>query len=200
MCLIPVLGCFCFVILKEDWVQVCLPAFHSQLSLYQGFPDGSVVENLSANAEDMGSITGSERRPGERNGTHSGIPAWEIPQTAEPGHLQSMGSQKSDTGLSEQPAATAKKTLGNELKILLTPPFPACPLCSSDMNGQQQLFNKSQQHERKWTGTNLMNDSTGKWLFKIKRKNHIYVCVCVCACVCVFSYTCIYSFSDSFPL
>ena len=29
--------------------------------------------------------------------THSSIPAWEIPWTEEPGGLQSMGSQESDT-------------------------------------------------------------------------------------------------------
>ena len=29
--------------------------------------------------------------------THSSVPAWEIPWTEEPGGLQSMGSQESDT-------------------------------------------------------------------------------------------------------
>ena len=33
--------------------------------------------------------------------THSSILAWEIPWTEEPGGLQSMGSQKSRTQLSE---------------------------------------------------------------------------------------------------
>ena len=33
-----------------------------------GFPGGSVVKNLPANAGDMGSIPGSGRLPGERNG------------------------------------------------------------------------------------------------------------------------------------
>ena len=32
--------------------------------------------------------------------THSNIPAWEIPWSEEPGGLQSMGSQKSQTRLS----------------------------------------------------------------------------------------------------
>ena len=112
----------------------------------------TVVKNPLANAggeRDAGLIPGSGRFSGEGNGNPVQYSCLENPWIEEPGHLQSMGSQKSDTGLSEQPAATAKKTLGNELKILLTPPFPACPLCSSDMNGQQQLFNKSQQHERK---------------------------------------------------
>ena len=33
--------------------------------------------------------------------THSSIPAWRIPWTEEPGGLQSMGSRKSRTGLSD---------------------------------------------------------------------------------------------------
>ena len=33
--------------------------------------------------------------------THSSILAWEIPQTEEPGGLQSMGSQKSQTRLGD---------------------------------------------------------------------------------------------------
>ena len=33
--------------------------------------------------------------------THSSILAWEIPQTEEPGRLQSMGSQKGQTRLSD---------------------------------------------------------------------------------------------------
>ena len=38
-----------------------------------GFPDGSVVKNLLANAEDMGSIPGPGRSPGEE---HSSPPAY----------------------------------------------------------------------------------------------------------------------------
>ena len=34
--------------------------------------------------------------------THSSIPAWEIPWTEEPGGLQSMGLQKSQTQLSDE--------------------------------------------------------------------------------------------------
>ena len=33
--------------------------------------------------------------------THSSILAWKIPWTEEPGGLQSMGSQKSQTGLTD---------------------------------------------------------------------------------------------------
>ena len=34
----------------------------------RGFPGESVVKNLPANAEDMGSVPGSGRSPGEENG------------------------------------------------------------------------------------------------------------------------------------
>ena len=57
-----------------------------------GFPSGSVVKNPPANTEDLGSIPRSGRSPGERNTL-----AWRIPWTEEPGRLQSMASQESDT-------------------------------------------------------------------------------------------------------
>ena len=57
-----------------------------------GFPSGSAVKNLPANAEDLGSIPGilleKEMAP------HSSILACRIPWTEEPGRLQSMGSQR----------------------------------------------------------------------------------------------------------
>ena len=47
----------------------------------------------------MGSIPGLGKSPGEGNG--SNILAWEMPWTEEPGVLQSLGSQKSQTQLSD---------------------------------------------------------------------------------------------------
>ena len=41
-----------------------------------GFPGGSMVKNPSANARDTGSIPGSGRSSGERNGKHSSILSW----------------------------------------------------------------------------------------------------------------------------
>jgi len=55
-----------------------------------GLPDGSVVKNPPANAEDAGdrgSIPGLGMSPGEVNATHSSIFAWKIPWTEEPGRL-----------------------------------------------------------------------------------------------------------------
>ena len=58
-----------------------------------GFPGDSVVKKLPAKHGDLGSIPGLGSSPGEVNGTHFSILAWEIPWTEEPGALQSIGSQ-----------------------------------------------------------------------------------------------------------
>ena len=61
-----------------------------------------MVKNQPGNAENMGSISGWERSPLEEEmATHSTILAWKIPQMEEPGRLQFMGSQKSQTRLND---------------------------------------------------------------------------------------------------
>ena len=63
-----------------------------------------MVKNLPANAGDVGdagSIPGSGRSPGGGNGNPLQNLACKIPRTEEPGGLQSMGSQKSQTQLSD---------------------------------------------------------------------------------------------------
>ena len=44
-----------------------------------------MVKNLSGNARHTSLIPESGKSPGEGNGTHSSILAWEIPWTEEPG-------------------------------------------------------------------------------------------------------------------
>ena len=54
-----------------------------------------MVKNIPASAGDIrdsGSIPGQEDPLEEGVATHSSILAWRIPQTEEPGRLQSMGS------------------------------------------------------------------------------------------------------------
>ena len=63
----------------------------------QGFSGGSDSKESACNAGDLGSIPGLGRSPGEGNGYHSSTVAWRIPWTEEPGRLQSMGLQESDT-------------------------------------------------------------------------------------------------------
>ena len=63
-----------------------------------------MVKNPPANAEeagDAGSSPGSGRFPEWEMTTHSGILAWEIPGTEEPGELQSMGLPKRRTRLDD---------------------------------------------------------------------------------------------------
>ena len=74
----------------------------------KGFPGGSVVKNLSANVGDVGSNSGSGRSLEKYTATDSSILAWEIPWTEESGGLQSMGTQKSWTRLSNE-ATTNKR-------------------------------------------------------------------------------------------
>ena len=62
----------------------------------RGFPGGSVVKNPPTNERDsgdMGSVPGLGRYPGEGNGTHFNVLAWEIPWREEPGGLPSTGLQ-----------------------------------------------------------------------------------------------------------
>ena len=71
------------------------------MDLYQGFPSGSEVKNPPA-IEETRVRSLSKEDPLEREmATHSNILAKKIPWTEEPGGLQSTGSQKSPTGLSD---------------------------------------------------------------------------------------------------
>ena len=71
--------------------------FLEQLHSILGFPGGSVVKNLPANAGDTGSIPGWEDPLEKEMATHFSILTCRIPWTEEPGGLQSMVSQKDQT-------------------------------------------------------------------------------------------------------
>ena len=60
----------------------------------EGFPDDTVIKNLSNKVGSLGSIPGWEDPLEKEIGTHSSILAWEIPWTEEPGELQSIESQR----------------------------------------------------------------------------------------------------------
>ena len=66
------------------------------------FPSDSAGKKPPASVGAAGSILGPDDPLEKEVATHSSIPAWEIPWTEEPGGLQSMGSQKSQTPLSGQ--------------------------------------------------------------------------------------------------
>ena len=61
------------------------------------FPVAQMVKNLPAMQETQVQSLGQEDPLDKRTATHSNILAWRIPWTEEPGRLQSMGLQKSDT-------------------------------------------------------------------------------------------------------
>ena len=69
-------------------------------SSFMGFPGGSAIKNPPAVQEmqerQVRSL-GREDPLATEMATHSSILAWKIPRTEEPGRLQSMGSQESDT-------------------------------------------------------------------------------------------------------
>ena len=91
--------------IKGSLEHISLPLYMSNppivwlnilVGMLQGFPGGSVVKNLPANAGDagyLGLIPGLGRSPKKDVATHSRILARQTPWTEEPGGLQSMGLQ-----------------------------------------------------------------------------------------------------------
>ena len=65
------------------------------------------------------SIPGWGRSPGEGMATQSSILAWRIPWTGQPGALQSMGSQKSQTPLCDQTITNASTNTWRSYSTLL---------------------------------------------------------------------------------
>ena len=65
------------------------------------FPDGSVVENLSAMQQRQVRFLSQEDPLEKEMAIRSSILAWEIPWTEKPSRLQSMGSQGSQRGLKD---------------------------------------------------------------------------------------------------
>ena len=81
------------------------------LLLYADFLGGSAVKNPPAMQETRVLSLGQEDPLEKEIATHSSILAWEIPWTEEPGRLQSMGSQVSDTTLATEHTHTPSPLL-----------------------------------------------------------------------------------------
>ena len=79
--------------------QVQHAPFRLWWDLFQdkGFPVAQLVKNLPATQETRVRSLGQEDPLEKEMATHSSILAQRIPWTEEPGRLQSMGSQESDT-------------------------------------------------------------------------------------------------------
>ena len=69
--------------------------------LLKGFLGGSLVKNPPASGGDIGLIPDPERSPGKRNDNPPHCSCLETPWTEEPDGLQSIGSQKNRTRLSD---------------------------------------------------------------------------------------------------
>ena len=59
-----------------------------------GFPSGSMVKNMPAMQEMQVRFLGQEDPLEEDMATHSGILAWRVPWTEQPGGLRSIGLQR----------------------------------------------------------------------------------------------------------
>ena len=81
------------------------------LILTVGFPGGSMVKNLPANAGDAGSIPGSGRSPGGGNANPFQYSCLENSMDREAGGLQSMGSER--IGHNRVSMHTRKITMNN---------------------------------------------------------------------------------------
>ena len=66
-----------------------------------GFPASAVVKNPPAVQETWVRSLGWEDPLEKEMATYSSFLTWEIPWTEEPSRLESVGSQKSQTGLSD---------------------------------------------------------------------------------------------------
>ena len=77
-----------------------LPSFYHAVNLLTGPPWWLSSKAFTCNAGDTGLIPVREDPLEKEMATHSSILAWEILWTEEPGRLQSMKSQKSQTQLS----------------------------------------------------------------------------------------------------
>ena len=76
--------------------RVCF-SFQLCTNDYTDFPIAQMVKNLSAVQETQVRSLGREDPLEKEMETHSSILAWRITLMEEPGRLQSMGSQESDT-------------------------------------------------------------------------------------------------------
>ena len=70
--------------------------------LFPCFPGDSAVKNPTTKQETWVPSLGGRDPLEKEMATHSSTHAWKIPWTEEPGGLQSIGSQKSPTQLSDQ--------------------------------------------------------------------------------------------------
>ena len=84
----------------------------------RGFPGGSAVKNLPTMQEMRVWFLSQEDPLEEVMATHSGILAWRVPGTAEPGGPQSMGAQRAGHSRVTKRGAAVLTMLGLWLCLL----------------------------------------------------------------------------------
>ena len=91
------------LLVVQEWLWNLIKLEYTQgyKVLYEGFPGGSVVKNVPAKQEMWVRSLGWVDPLEKEMATHSSILVWKIPQTEEPGGLQSRGLWKSQTRLSK---------------------------------------------------------------------------------------------------
>ena len=98
------------VIQYTEWLKSLFTAgtffISGKMFFIMGFPIGLGVKNLPAMPKTQVRSQGREDPLEKRMATHSSMLAWGSPWTEEPGRLQSMGLQKSQTQLKQQHAYT----------------------------------------------------------------------------------------------
>ena len=99
--------------------QVCF--VHGSVCMWAP-PVVQTIKNLPATQETRAWSLGQEDSLAKGMATHSGIPAWRIPRTEDPGGLQSMGSQRL-----RQDSATNTQCVHVGLISHVAPPVPSPP-------------------------------------------------------------------------
>ena len=103
------------------------------------FPGGSGVKKLLSSAGDAGSIPRLRRSPGEGNGNPLQYSCWEISWTGKSEGLQFIGSQKSQTQVSDYNNSNSKITAAQSMIKPLYFKFPVSSKGLSASNSPTQL-------------------------------------------------------------
>ena len=108
----------------------------------KGFPGGSVVDSLPANAEDAGSIPGSERSPGEGNGNSLQSYCLESPMDRRVRWAIVHGIAKSRTRLNNNKDDSMDMSL-SKLQEIVEDPGVWCAAVHEVAKNQTQLSNST---------------------------------------------------------
>ena len=84
----------CSINILSKFIHLIIKIYLHRGNWFRGLPKWLIGKEYAYNAGDAALIPGLGRPLEKDIVTHSGVLAWEIPWTEEPGGLQSMGSQR----------------------------------------------------------------------------------------------------------